>query len=322
MLAARFSAGRGDVLRSLRAVAWLGLLVPLAGAPAAEAAFPGANGRIAYAQTGQPGGPPALGVVTVAPDGSAQTSVGGGGQPDWSPDGRRLALVVGRGERPSLLYVQAADGSHRRRVRLPSLGRYTRGPTHPRWTADGRHIVFLAFTKGEEPRSALFRVRTDGRGRRLVRRFARNMYVSFAPSPDGRRIAFSEVVRNPNAIALFAMPASGGHALRLATLGAAAEPPGRIDWSPDSARVTFDGDGVQMAQADGGGLTSVAADGREPTFSPDGRQVAFVHFSATRSEGSYPTVIDVATPDGSDRHTVATDARGVAWPTWQPLPAG
>jgi Tol biopolymer transport system component len=293
------------------------VVASLAVAPIAHAAFPGANGRIAYALTGQPGVAPASGLVTVAPDGSGAAAAGSGGQADWSPDGRRMVLVVGRA-----LCVQAADGSHRRRVRLPALGRYTQGPAAPRWTADGRHIVFLAFTKGEEPRSALFRVRTDGRGRRLLRRFPRNTDVSFAPSPDGRRIAFSEFVRNPNAIALFAMPASGGHALRLATLGAAAQPPGRIDWSPDSARMTLDGDGVQIAQADGSGLVSVAADGREPTFSPDGRQVAFVHFSDTRSEGSYPTVIDLVTADGSDRHTVVRDARGVAWPTWQPVPAG
>ena len=218
--------------------------------------------------------------------------------------------------------MQAADGSHRRRVRLPALGRYTRGPAAPRWSADGRHLFFLAFTRGIEPRSALFRVGSDGRDPRIIRRFARNTYVSFAPSPDGRRIAFSELVRNPNAIALFAMPASGGHAVRLATLGAAAEPPGRIDWSPDSTRVALDGDGVQLAQADGGGLVTLAADGFDPTFSPDGLDVAFTHFSEGRYEGSYPWILDVMTAKGAWRREVAVDARGIASPTWQALPAG
>lgn len=302
-------------MRVSRTAALLGLVFVLAQASTARAAFPGANGRIAYALTGQPGGPQGSGLVTIGADGSGPAAAGSGGQADWSPDGRRLALVLGHG-----LYVQAADGSHRRRVKLGALGRYPQGPSAPRWTADGRHVLFLSYTPGEEPRAALFRVRSDGRDRQLVRRFARNTYVAFAPSPDGRRIAFSQLVRRLRAPVLFAMPSAGGHARLLATLGVGTEWPGRIDWSPDGTRIVFDGSGIQIVQADGSGVATLTPDGRRPAFSPDGRDVAFVRFTDMRSSGSYPTAIDVVEADGSGRRTLLTDDRGVTSPTWQPLP--
>src|SRR6478736_3276335 len=114
-------------MRASPVVASLSMFSALLLAPAGHAAFRGANGRLAFALTGQPGGVQASGLVTMLPDGGAGAAVGSGGQPDWSPDGRRLTLVVRRGERPSLLYVQAADGSHRRQVRVQALGRYTQG---------------------------------------------------------------------------------------------------------------------------------------------------------------------------------------------------
>jgi Tol biopolymer transport system component len=257
----------------------------------------------------------------MAADGSAQTAAGRGAQPDWSPDGRHLTLVVRRGALPSSLYVQAADGSHRRRVRLPGLGRFARGPVAPRWSADGHHIFFLAYTRGEEPRSALFRVRSDGRGQTLIRHFARGTYVAFAPSPDGRQVAFSQVVHRPRSFVVFTMPASGGNARRLVDLGPGEDPPGRIDWSPDGAQLTFDGDGVRVAEVDGGRLVTLAADGFNPTFSPDGRALAFAHYSEGRYEGSFPWILDVMRVDGLGRHEVAVDDRGVAWPSWQARPA-
>lgn len=309
-------------MRRPRVTVLLGLVAALAAAPAARAAFPGTNGAIAYAQTGQPGGPPALGLAMFWSDGRPPVPAGSGEQPDWSPDGRRLALVVRHGERPSSLYVQAADGSHRRRVRLPALGRYTQGARAPRWTADGRHILFLAYTRGIEPRSALFRVRSDGRDPLLLRRFDRDTYAAFAPSPDGRRVAFSQVVARPRSFVLFTMPAAGGRARRLADLGRYEDPPSRIDWSPDSTRLTFDGDGVRVIEVDSGRIVTLAADGFDPTFSPDGLQVAFTHYSEGRSEGSKPWLLDAMYAAGLGRREVTADERGVAWPTWQPLRAG
>src|SRR5215203_4705149 len=77
----------------------------------AEAAFPGANGRIAFSSND--------GIGTVNPEGSDQTNLtpvpAGGGQPAWSADGTELAFVR-RVDIPASfneeLFKMNADGSN------------------------------------------------------------------------------------------------------------------------------------------------------------------------------------------------------------------
>jgi Tol biopolymer transport system component len=56
-----------------------------------------------------------------------------GSSPDWSPSGRQLAFVAGRG-----LHIINRDGSGQRRIY--SSGRYVSSPT---WSPDGRKIAFV-----------------------------------------------------------------------------------------------------------------------------------------------------------------------------------
>src|SRR5690242_18076290 len=71
----------------------LGLVAP------AHAAFPGANGRIAFSSYGQ--------VYTINADGTGGTVLASGRDPAWSPDGTKLAYVNPAGH----LAVMNADGS-------------------------------------------------------------------------------------------------------------------------------------------------------------------------------------------------------------------
>jgi Tol biopolymer transport system component len=75
---------------------------------------------------------------------------GGGGSPDWSPDGKRVAFV-----RHNDIYVIGADGRHLRRLTHGRIG------VDPAWSPDGR---FIAFSHG-----GLYVMRPNGHGlRRLV----------------------------------------------------------------------------------------------------------------------------------------------------------
>ena len=72
-----------------------------------------------------------------------------GGDADWSPDGKLIVfstypLVYFQGGRVSNLYTIRPDGSN-----LHPLTSYKEGETrasHPRWTPDGNHIVYVADT--------------------------------------------------------------------------------------------------------------------------------------------------------------------------------
>jgi hypothetical protein len=72
---------------------WVVLLV----APA-QAAFPGANGKIAFADGSH--------VYTINPDGTGRTQLAQGREPAWSPDGRKIAYITS-----NHLATMNADGS-------------------------------------------------------------------------------------------------------------------------------------------------------------------------------------------------------------------
>jgi hypothetical protein len=101
-----------------------------------SAAFPGANGRIAFDDTFSHN------IYTVLPDGTHQrqlTTDGHSVGPRWSPNGRKIAFSR-RGE----LWVMDADGTHQHRV-----GAVTRG-YQPAWSPDARRLVYVHVPVGKK----------------------------------------------------------------------------------------------------------------------------------------------------------------------------
>ena len=156
--------------------------------------------------------------------------------PVWSPDGDHLAFIVneGEGRRYSyrgrvayrytrVLHTVRADGS-----RLARIGETTALPT---WSPDGDDLAY-ATVDGDVP--ALYAVRPDGTGRRLI--WSGGADEGFAPisqvlwSPDGSEILFFS-----NELYLVS-PDGGG----LRRLGIPRNvPDARAAWSPDGLRIAI-----------------------------------------------------------------------------------
>jgi WD40 repeat protein len=120
------------------------LVVPAA----AEAAFPGKNGRIAFtAQVRDRGETVSSRIETVLPSGRGRRVLGTcpGDQscldtdPSWSPSGRLLAFVQG----PGRLAVVRSDGTG-----LRQLPQFTENDGEPAWSPNGRRLAFI----GDGPR--------------------------------------------------------------------------------------------------------------------------------------------------------------------------
>ena len=85
--------------------------------------------------------------------------------PDASPDGRRIVFSSTRGGGSHDLFTMAADGRDVRRL----TGDARLDDVFPRWTADGRSVVFATFAGPEGvPSADVWSVRADGAERRRL----------------------------------------------------------------------------------------------------------------------------------------------------------
>ena len=99
--------------RKVLVLVLLATAAPLSAATAAQAAFPGSNGKVAFDRpVPRPGGGTDFHVFTIDPDGTGERSITTPGasdtNPSWSADGRRLAVTSF-----SLLTTMDADGADR-----------------------------------------------------------------------------------------------------------------------------------------------------------------------------------------------------------------
>ena len=269
-------------------------------------------------------------------DGSARLlptgmHVSGASAPAWSPDGNRLAfldleVVDGGGTFSDLHALDIETGT----VRRLTNGRQV---SDPAW-APGREI---AFSSVGDDRSELFAVDPNGAGTRQLTSSARGV-VNRRPSwsPDQARIAFVN------------LPAAG-HG-RIQVIGADGRGLRKVSdapvdvafghrpaWSPDATRIAFStsrngrpspisqfivGRDLYVVGADGTGerrLTESAERGfsdRDPTWSPDGSQLAFESYDR---EGPSKSAVYAVGADGTCERPLAPIP---GWkPEWRPLSA-
>jgi TolB protein len=239
-----------------------GLALALA-APAAEATFPGRNGRIAFTSFEFSAEDNSYGswIISIRPDGSAPRVLAKGRPQDaaYRPDGHMIAFVRPRAG----IFVMRSDGSAERRLLSGAYG-------EPDWSPHGRRLVV---TRTRKPRGLV--VWDRGELRPLT------TGSTAAWSPSGTLIAFTRADLRYGAASVYVMSSQGCCIRRLG--------PGDFpEWSPDGRRIIFArGDHLDELGAfrpylrtirpDGTGLRAVAPiHASNPVYAPDGKRIAYV----------------------------------------------
>lgn len=267
----------------------------------AGAVFPGENGKIVY-QRGS-------GLWVMGPDGRDKRRLthqagAADGPAAWAPGGRWLAFARTfprpQAQIDSYLMVIKANGTHPRRL-LPAA----KVLTSLSWSPGGERIAYGDATD--------YRIRIVDRHGHQLRRL-RGFGDSPDFSPNGRWISYE----GPSGI--FVSRANGKDRRRVTANRFADGLDTAPDWSPDGKRIVFeswhpDSSGqtsasdIFVVNADGSNLEQLTFDGssRDPTFSPDGQEIAFSSES-NNNEDAY--VLNLETSE-LDRLTTTPGADGV-----------
>jgi len=188
----------------------------------------------------------------------------GDGNPDWSPDGTRIAFDSSREGARSQIYVMDADGKN--------VIRLTDGPGQkrdPDWSPDGRKIAFTV----DDLEDYIAVMDSDGRNREKLEDEARDP----SWSPDGKQIAFVSLKDGLSEIFVLEV---GGQRRRRVTRDL--ESKFNPSFSPDGRRIAYDAGHevlhIYVVGADGRNrvqLTHNEESPSAPAWSPDGRIIAY-----------------------------------------------
>lgn len=240
------------------------------------------------------------------------------GEPAWSPDGSRLAYVVQGSDSDgttgrSDIWIMNTDGTDAHAV--------TDGPSSswsPAWSPDGSAI---AFTRG----SNIYLMDAEGIHATNITSDPENPPgAQFEPtwSPDGEHIAF---VGRGGDDDLYVMRSDGAD-VRLLFSGPGYQ--SELAWSPSGSTIAF-ANVTEESGTDVGRFTLIDQTGtvvgrlsglppmaQAPTWSPDGRLIAFMANVA----GSEREAIYLMNADGTDIRPVPGLPMNASFPAWQPIP--
>jgi Tol biopolymer transport system component len=282
----------------------------------ANAAFPGANGRIVFSTDFTRNSQ----IYSTRPNGSGlrQLTHFAGGQgatgPSVSPDGR-LILFNHRDQ----IWVMDVHGTDQH-----ALTRDARAlDLQPSWSPDGARIVFVRCTSpfGFQ-RCSINVMNADGTG---VTKLLGGDSVNQSPeySPDGSMIAFASN-RGGYVSNIWVMGSDGSGLNRLTEPKLQAWAP---DWSPDGTHILFTSDSdlpfpsvfvMSSAGTDVQELTHFTDDysGGFARYSPDGRKIVLV--SDLAHSDHCCTDLYVMNANGSNLHPIITSQPAVFASDWGP----
>jgi Tol biopolymer transport system component len=244
-----------------------------------------------------------------------QKQKGSDSDPQWSPDGTRIAFVSDR-DGQSDIWVMGQDGSNARNL--------TRGggdDVNPRWSPDGKRIAFATFRDGD---GEVYVMTADGAEQtNLTKSDSDDLQPVW--SPDSAQIAFvSDRAKRPRTLYTLSVNAPKDP-FRVAAPACDVRDP---VWSPDGKTIAIvacagaDGQGspdtslhvVYTIPAAGGNLTAVSdtkVESGGPTFTPDGRSLAFYSYRSPKEAD-----IMVYTIAGGNRRVIQGTPGASREPAW------
>lgn len=224
------------------------------------------------------------------------------GAPNWSPDSQRVIFYSEAGGKADLWVT---DLSGRNRYEVTHTPFDEGGPAY---SPDGKSI---AFDTDRDGNFEIYLMNADGTAaRRLTSHPGRDLAPAW--SPDGGRIVFMSTRDNPE-FDIYQMDADGGNVERLTN--------GSSNWfpqySPDGSQIAMhimrDVHVLSLKTRTLRRLTHEPANGMYPTWSSDGRQIAFMSWRNGRTE------IFTAKATGADPQLLVSMPSGDAVdPRWSP----
>jgi Tol biopolymer transport system component len=282
----------------------------------AHAAFPGADGRIAFVseRTGTPQ------IYSIDPDGTKRQQLtfarhAAAMDPFWAPDGTSLLFTRSPFRQGSMgsIWSVDADGSNAHELIGDDWFHYQQASYSP----DGSTIVFSRCYPNFRA-CDLMTADADGTNRERLTTFGDEVYDLRARySPDGSQIAFSGFGRDGVVGAAYVMDADGSNITRVTRAGLGGADP---DWSPDGSSLLVrthccpdQPNGMATLAPDGSGLTTLVSPATAfyfgPTFSPSGSSIVVERDSLDFSHFG----VWVTAADGSNMTRLAARAYEPAW---------
>jgi Tol biopolymer transport system component len=295
----------------------------------------GGAGRIAYMRRSLESG--SFHIYLITPDGKTEINLNDEADlatysgPSWSPDGQQIAFASDRsGNANYNIYVMNLDGSN-----LRAVVEDTGGDFAPSWSPDGQKILFQAW-RNNTTRWDIYVVNVDGSGEQVL---AGTTLDEQLPtwSPDGSKILY-QAGRDSIGTDIFVANADGSGVARLTSGN------GRLHsspaWSPDGSLIAFESNlhqavvlGVTpiaeyelyVMNADGSNIKRMTFDGgansqvRNPTWSPDGSQIAFEYVTIFQDAATPFTTLVVMRLDATNVYGIPNLPNGGIFPRWSPM---
>ena len=226
--------------------------------------------------------------------------------PDWSPDGTKIAFISNRNDDVYQVYVMDADGSNQ--IRLTDGPRRKQGPD---WSPDGQQIAFTVHVhvdleEGDDfPHIAVMDANGNNRER------FENDALGPSWSPDGGQIAF--VSRRDGGAEIYVIGADGQGLERVTHGLLGGQSP---SFSPDGRRIAYHSwheefHHIYVMGADGKNRNRLTHNEEEhhvePTWSPDGGTIAYV----VANDKPFESTIHLMTADGKHLKQLSGDHDGI-----------